>query len=637
MRKTFFIALLAAFICNAQAQVKFDALQITPQFPKINQTVSFKFNATLSPLIDEKKVDVVIYLCNKNGTKALEPKMLQSGKLYSGSFKLDSNTSCIAFGFSANDNKVKDNNASKGYIVPVYTKDNNPVIDYYLWAGRLYSGYGESLFGMATDAAKNLSLLEEGVKLNPGAKEDNGYFFSYLNAVNAVKKKEGEPIILQELKTIAAKPVLKETDYNILTQWYTRLKMKPLADSFTALMKEKYPDGNWKKQTYSTAINKAKDASGKKTAFEEFIKAYPPKEEDKPMINFYKGVIASAYHKEKNYDSFKVWTNDLPMSEKANTYNNLSWNMALAKENLPEARLISFEATDWAKKEMNTPKEKKPDGFTKKQWDENRKGMYAMFADTYAFILYNLEDYKTGFEYAKEAAAINEFKNSEYNERYGQLLEKAMPDATVKKEIEQFVKDGVASSKTKAILKTLYVKEKKTEVGYDEYLTGLEMTSTIKKREELAKTMINEAAPKFSLKDLDDKDISLESLKGKVVVVDFWATWCGPCIASMPAMKTALEKLKARDDVAFVFVDTWQTEADKKQNAADFMKKNNYPFHVLLDNDDKVVADFKVSGIPTKFVIDKAGNIRFKSVGFGGNDDALVDEISTMVELASKN
>ena len=119
------------------------------------------------------------------------------------------------------------------------------------------------------------------------------------------------------------------------------------------------------------------------------------------------------------------------------------------------------------------------------------------------------------------------------------------------------------------------------------------------------------------------------------MIVDFWATWCGPCIASMPAMKTVLEQLKKREDVTFVFVDTWESVENKKQNAADFMKNKNYPFHVLLDETDKVVADFKVSGIPTKFVIDKTGNIRFKSVGFGGNDDELIDEVNMMVEMAS--
>lgn len=177
--------------------------------------------------------------------------------------------------------------------------------------------------------------------------------------------------------------------------------------------------------------------------------------------------------------------------------------------------------------------------------------------------------------------------------------------------------------------------KKKSDAGFDEYLAKLEMAAKEKKWEELAKEMINEAAPKFSLKDFEGKDVSLASLKGKVVIADFWATWCGPCIASMPAMKKAQEKLAANGDVAFVFIDTWESAENKKQNAQDFMTKNNYPFHVLLDENDKVVADFKVNGIPTKFIIDKAGNIRFKSVGWNGNDDALIDEITMMVEMAA--
>jgi thiol-disulfide isomerase/thioredoxin len=138
------------------------------------------------------------------------------------------------------------------------------------------------------------------------------------------------------------------------------------------------------------------------------------------------------------------------------------------------------------------------------------------------------------------------------------------------------------------------------------------------------------------LKDWDGKEVSLESLKGKIVIVDFWATWCGPCIASMPGMKKAQEKLAARDDVKFVFVDTWETVDNKNANSKDFMAKKKYPFYVLMDNEDKMVKDFEVSGIPTKFIIDKAGNIRFKAIGFEGNTDALADEVLDMVEMAGK-
>ncbi|MGG9964302.1 TlpA family protein disulfide reductase [Ferruginibacter sp. SUN106] len=633
MKQLLLSAIAFALISIATAQVKFEALTITPQFPKAGQTVSFKYNKQLSPLIDEKKIDIVVYLLDGTEYKVIEPKAVQAGTTFSGSFKLGDKTKCFAFTFSSD--KEKDINASKGYFVPVYNSKNEPVPEYYSTLYNIQRFYGEDYFGITFNAQKVFSIIEEGLKQHPELKNDPTFFNTYLSSLNGAKKGEAIPVIKEELLSLENKGNLTEKDYNTLIQWYTRDKRKGKVDTLTTAMKVAFPNGDWKNNEALTKFYAEKDLVKKVALYNDYVTQYPPTEENKVTIDRLKSQLANAYAKAKDYKSYNEWNQKLSKAMAASNDNNIAWAMAEANENIEEAKKMSLSATSYAKAENLKPTEKKPDYFTTKQWTGSRKSQYGMYADTYAFIMYQTGDFKTGLPYAKDAAAASDYKNAEYNERYSQLMEKVLPPAMVKKEIEQFVKDGAASSKTKAILKTLYVAEKKSDAGYDDYLTKLEMTARMKKREEMAKTMTNDPAPKFSLKDLEGNDVSLEGLKGKVVIVDFWATWCGPCIASMPAMKTVQEKLKARDDVAFVFVDTWQTEADKKQNAIDFLKKNNYPFHVLLDNEDKVVSEFKVNGIPTKFVIDKTGNIRFKSVGFGGNDDALIDEVDMMVEMAA--
>ena len=107
-------------------------------------------------------------------------------------------------------------------------------------------------------------------------------------------------------------------------------------------------------------------------------------------------------------------------------------------------------------------------------------------------------------------------------------------------------------------------------------------------------------------------------------------------------MKMAVEKYRADTTVKFYFIHTWEREPNATASAKKYILDNNFPFQVLMDLEDpgtgkNIVRDlYGISFIPQKYVIDKQGNIRFMPAGYYEGDDAAVEELSAMIELARK-
>jgi len=117
-------------------------------------------------------------------------------------------------------------------------------------------------------------------------------------------------------------------------------------------------------------------------------------------------------------------------------------------------------------------------------------------------------------------------------------------------------------------------------------------------------------APPFELKDADGNVHHLSDYKGKVIVVNFWATWCPPCRAEMPSMQRAWEQLR-EEGIMMLAIDVGEDED------AIFEFTASYPveFPLLLDTDSSVSEAWDVKGLPTTFVVDQWGRKVYRAVG----------------------
>ncbi len=118
-------------------------------------------------------------------------------------------------------------------------------------------------------------------------------------------------------------------------------------------------------------------------------------------------------------------------------------------------------------------------------------------------------------------------------------------------------------------------------------------------------------APNFTLKTLEGQEITLASLKGKVVLLDFWATWCAPCRESIPQLVNLHKNYQKKGlQVIGMSVDRGEAEVVRR-----FSMSMDIPYPILLTSEE-VTHTFGVTALPTTFLIDKEGKIQEKWIGF---------------------
>ena len=515
----------------------------------------------------------------------------------------------------------------------LYGPDGQPLRDGYKALAQAYSATRAALFGMKAD--------QEASKANK-----NLYWASFTTPPATLFEKLSYALEYKKdttgaLKDMSALPLddhATEQDYSQAIYLAGRLRNKPLSDILTNLCRQKFPGGEWKFTEYYTRLLNAWSGEDQEKILEECKAAFLKGPSTIPpayLSSLTDGMtmaIAGSYAREGDVDrALKFVPGHAGSSLRAEVYWDIARNAALADKSLPEATALAKAALDTLQF-LESSASGKPDYYTRAQYVSDLKSTYdGLFSDTYGFLLYKTGDYKNAFKY--EAIALKSAGGDKgIIEHYHLCMEKVDKPSKVMASLRGYIAQGNADSAMEAQFKRLY----RGQGSADDALATLEAKVSAEKKAAIVKTILNEPASGFVLRDLNGNKVSLDSLRGKTVVLDFWATWCGPCKASFPAMQKIVDKHKADNNVVVLFVDTWERGDDKNKNAHDFLTASPYTFHVLMDNDNEVVEKYKVSGIPTKFIIDPGGTLRFKAVGFSGDTDDTVKELEEMIGLAAR-
>jgi thiol-disulfide isomerase/thioredoxin len=173
---------------------------------------------------------------------------------------------------------------------------------------------------------------------------------------------------------------------------------------------------------------------------------------------------------------------------------------------------------------------------------------------------------------------------------------------------------------TQDAIKDIYLIEHEDTTGFGDWFFNEKMKVALRNR-------MNVTVPDFELTDLSGNQITLKSLQGKVVVINFWATWCQPCRDEMPALNSLVKEFRDRNDVVFLGV----TNEDPKVIDG-FLNKNTFLYNIYIDN-AQVASMFKIDSVPTHIVIDKKGRLQFQHIGsFPSLDRILASEINALLE-----
>jgi thiol-disulfide isomerase/thioredoxin len=599
MKTLTFIAFLF-IVTTAFAQTGKITMSSQPENPENKATFLYTPPKGLN-LPEDIKVNAS---CSDFYVRSFKLEMKESG--YEFAMKLPATSSVIFFSVSDSKENTFDNNSGKGYVL--FLKDpsgedkeqillekiqNTPMANHFLKLD-----YSEQDF---------LDAYDSYFTTYPELKNESVYA-SYLMLKFRKNKEELRPELVEFATNMASKD-----DEESLSAAYSIYRTLDKHDEMDAVAKkalEKYPGGEIAKNEFMMEYFsvKERDADYISNKIEEYTEIFGSSQESE-LERFHFELIMIYLD---NKDTLSIAKYEAQISDKnfwISIYNSYAWrasgmDLASPGEDLDFAAQISRKSLDLIEYLMEHPEENEAGA--------DMEGLYHMCADTYALILYKQKKYDLAFQYQHEILETHgdDISTGE-KERYAAFAQKAKGAEYAKDYIEKQLLAGTDSRIMVEQLQKVYAELNLPEDEYENIQKQHKEMAAKADRDEIVKRYGELAAIDFTLVNLEGEHVTLSDFEGTVVLLDFWATWCGPCLHSFPKMQELVNEFE-NEKVEFFFINSWESEERDEINekVIKLLEEEGYNFNVLFDYTDEVITNYKIQGIPSRILIGKDGNMR---------------------------
>lgn len=624
-RKLMFPLWLALLLAACQTTLAPDQIAgLKPAKPKAGEkiTITYQPAAKDAQLKEAEAVTALILIgYEKEQPRLLELAMQKNKKLWQADFTLPGEKPLLLLYRFAAGNKIDDRSGNSWHSL-VYA-DGKPVQGSHLTLATLLRQQEYVNFKIAGTPEQSREELEKELAIYPNNAQANSLLWRL-----QLREKPGDSTrsaIKTTLERVYDANKDNEEAVAVLLNWFAQTDQAARAESIRNEWVVKNPKGELALYQAMMKMGQQGDPVQRIAEIEQLLANDTLPEEDRESLQ---NLLIEEYARNDQIDQAGAFLAKLDKPN-AHLYNTLAWPLIENNRHLSQAVELARKGVELARRAGS---DSKPSYLSQADWDNIQKDALASILDTYGLGLF-----KTGKTAEAEAAyaeayAINQGESTDINAR---LVESYVKNGKTDKAIE--VAEACLSAAKGDInliqhYRAAWIKQNGNAAGFEVQLKKLQDLGRKQAFTKLTEGRINKPAPDFTLPTLAGGMVTLSEQKGKVVVVDFWATWCGPCKMSFPFLQQMYERYQKNPNVLILALNTWEREKgpQREQLVRRFIKENNYTFPVLFDAN--YVEKYGVTGIPTKFIIDKRGQIAFQSIGFNGGEE-MIQEMTAEIDL----